>query len=700
MTSSNHPERNSAGDDDRKLAEALCNLQKPFTIRLSPDGHRVLYGTRLVNGHAVDKHAKTTLWLAETGKQNSGRKLTQGLHNDCHPRWSPDGQLIAFLSDRGKEGESSAIYILPTMGEPYAITEAEFPEDIDSFEFSPDGRSILYISADEKLKEVKEAEENETDGPNVWGENWEYARLRIVDVSSKKIRCLTQDLPRHVTGATWSSDSSRIAFTHTDNTEVEEAYLTGTTLSVIEIETQQITDLTTIHNDLEDLIWNKDNHIYFYSGAPLDHTCGGFAVYSVDVSQPSVQKRAYGVDSDVEGLLQQSGEIVVQLARGINTEFHILSSNEILLDRPTGFDAWDVNLSSDTPILALALGDPDHPAEVVTIQSPCEPVTYSNLGAPLLDIQKSFGSWNLLTCASADKEVSLDGIFLSSNNSATKGPQPTFVMVHGGPTGRDCPEFEGYYMHWASYVLARGYSVLLPQYRGSSGRGEKFAMYSFGGIGKYDHSDVVAITDNAIKSGFVDSERVMIGGWSQGGFLTYLAATRNGLQELGWKFQAGVAGAGVSDVDALVLTDDLGLFSDPELMGGRVQWTLDQYDTRNRSASALWEVKAAVDKAKELGTTVIPPMLLLHGNNDERCPPSQALGFHRALRYHNLPHEYVRYPRQDHGFTEQRFLVDMLMRIGKWCDRYIGLDHGKVEDVQQRVLPIRQPFAEKAMHAV
>ena len=84
--------------------------------------------------------------------------------------------------------------------------------------------------------------------------------------------------------------------------------------------------------------------------------------------------------------------------------------------------------------------------------------------------------------------------------------------------------------------------MLLPQYRGSSGRGEKFALYSMGGQGKYDYADVISITDNAINKGFADPKNLIVGGWSQGGLITYLCSVRNGLHGLGWRFNAAIAG--------------------------------------------------------------------------------------------------------------------------------------------------------------
>ena len=98
-------------DHDKDFLRQLCDLEIPNAIQLSPDGREVLYSTQLTWGHRKCKHVVSALWLANTGQPNSARKLTSGSFNDNTPRWHPDGQSIAFISDRAKQGEKWAIYL-------------------------------------------------------------------------------------------------------------------------------------------------------------------------------------------------------------------------------------------------------------------------------------------------------------------------------------------------------------------------------------------------------------------------------------------------------------------------------------------------------------------------------------------------------------------------------------------------------------
>lgn len=213
---------------------------------------------------------------------------------------------------------------------------------------------------------------------------------------------------------------------------------------------------------------------------------------------------------------------------------------------------------------------------------------------------------------------------------------------------------------WARILLRAGYAVMYPNFRGGSGRGPKFANYAIGGIGTADYDDVVTLTNHCIKSKLSDPNNLIIGGWSNGGFLTYLAAVRNGLHGHGWRFKGGIAGAGITDWDSMVLTSESCSF-DAEL-AGVAPWDANKQNVEGRKGSPIYEFK---DAAKEKR---IPDMLLLHGEKDVNVPISQAWGFQRAMKKAGLPCEFVTYPRAGHTLNERKQLVDMYQRVLRFCE--------------------------------
>ncbi|KAJ9657575.1 hypothetical protein H2198_004221 [Neophaeococcomyces mojaviensis] len=165
--------------EDQSFLETLCNLEIPVTVRFSPDQRRVLFSTQLTWGHKKGSHAVSTIWLATTNVQRSAQRIICGTFNDYAPAWNPNGNSIAFISDRAQVGRNWALYMLALHDEaqPVLLTPPDNQSPITAFAFSPDGHSIASITLDEKSTEEKWAADNNNEDARVWGKAWSYARL-------------------------------------------------------------------------------------------------------------------------------------------------------------------------------------------------------------------------------------------------------------------------------------------------------------------------------------------------------------------------------------------------------------------------------------------------------------------------------------------------------------------------------------------
>jgi dipeptidyl aminopeptidase/acylaminoacyl peptidase len=229
---------------------------------------------------------------------------------------------------------------------------------------------------------------------------------------------------------------------------------------------------------------------------------------------------------------------------------------------------------------------------------------------------------------------------------------PTVVLVHGGPYGRSSNEWNLQPLRWGQWLAHHGYAVLLPNYRGGVGHGHWFATQARGNVGVGDFPDVLSMVDAAIERGIADPERLGIGGWSQGGFMTAWAVGQTN------RFKAGVMGAGVSDWGMMTLTSDLPSFE--SALGGSRPWDGVGPHRANDVSPISFAGQAET------------PLLMLHGKNDERVPVSQAIGFERALRERNIPVQLVTYPREPHGVRERAHQRDILRRVLAWYQQWLG----------------------------
>lgn len=651
------------------LIEDLLDLQIPQVVKLSPDGQKVIYSTSLVHGSKKGEHSVATIWLAETGKPKSARQLTSGLYNDHDPKWSPDGETVSFLSDRAKQGESCAIYLISTKGgEAYPVTKAGNERNIDRYEFSPDGKFIAFLSADEKSDERK-AKDKDKDDAQVWGQDWEYARLRTVHTSTKKVTTLVQK-DAHIMDLAWSDDGSMIAYAEHQNPDIETGFAYGTTISALDLASSNSRNILHFPSQAYTLTWNADTLCFIGCSSPHHAATSSTMVYNIDLGtdKPSFQRCAHGETDCARALFKAGSDVLVYVQSGMEDQLRILNGRTVFARKKliVAFDAAYTK-DSDELVLAVAQGDVNTPTEVLTtLSSGGAMVKLSNHGHAFAD--RNIGTCTFLNCQSLDKEDELEGMYLTPYEEAQDGrprkPLPTAVIIHGGPYYRNADAFNTQYFMWTPFLLASGYGVLIANYRGGSGRGEKFAAYARGGLGNYDYPDVISLTQHAIEKGFADKAKLIVGGWSQGGFLSFLCSVRNGMHDLGWKFKAAIPGAGVSDWDTMALSSDVGVLEAE--MAGNGPWNMDKSDISNRQASSLYEMK----KAAEAG--VIPPMLILHGEKDVRVPLEQARGIRRGLDFHKLPYEYVVYPREGHTIKERKHLEDMLERLLRFCDLHLS----------------------------
>ncbi len=231
----------------------------------------------------------------------------------------------------------------------------------------------------------------------------------------------------------------------------------------------------------------------------------------------------------------------------------------------------------------------------------------------------SWGTQERLSWQAADG-LGIDGLLvLPPGKTRADGPFPTITLPHGGPYGRYADDFQLRTSPSAQWLALAGYAVFLPNPRGGMGHGHAFSSKVAGAVGLDDWGDIVTGLDILVAEGVADADRLGIGGWSQGGFMTAWAVGQTD------RFKAGVMGAGVSDWGMMVATSDLPHFEAD--LGGSTGW--------EGIGPHQHDAISPISFAHRVKT----PVLILHGEADERVPLSQAEFFARALREHGVPFE-------------------------------------------------------------
>lgn len=431
--SSPSPQATPPEDDITKLLD----LQVPGFVQLSPSGKQVIYTTTLFIGHRTGPHPVSTLWLAETGKPESARQLTSGLTNDTSPQWHPSDNSIAFLSDRAEPGKSNAIYLLSLQGgEAVPVTPVANERPIAQFAWSPCGKFIAYLSADEKTAAQK-AREEDGDDANVYGEEWEFARLRLLHVTTRTVDVLV-GRDAYVAELAWKQDSKAVAFRVQPTPELEAPWEKGT-LEFVRLGDKTATVVCEAVGPTTSLCW-VGNEIFFVGNAAVEAFETSQTLYSVGVEGGAWVRKAGGVVDCVGTIVRVGSKVLVQLLSGLDSVIRDLDGKTLLKDM-TEFNSWHAVCPSPGHVVVAVSKDlTSSPTEVFSWEQASEVGELQQLSAHGNGTKSNAKPPTVLSVKSSDGKVVLDGLFLAPDNGSS-GPYPTIVMPHGGPYSRSTGRF-------------------------------------------------------------------------------------------------------------------------------------------------------------------------------------------------------------------------------------------------------------------
>ncbi|KAL9118040.1 MAG: hypothetical protein Q9187_005418 [Circinaria calcarea] len=630
-------------------AEALVDLQTPADVCISPSGRKVVYS--LTPSGRYDAHPVSSLWIATVGKEYSARQRTSGLFYDTLLQWSPDGKYIAFISYRAKRGESSAICLLPIEpirgGEPYPVTRADNKKKITAFSWSPDGRFISFLSPDEKSVE-QENKEKGGDDAKIYGGHWENNRLRCLHVGTLELSVLFAK-EAHVHEHAWSEDSAEIAYAVHKTPDVTSPEDDGILFERVSLLNKETTAICDFPGPIRALVWFNER-LFFLAGAMLRLSNTSSIVYSVSLDDKVWTRSVFGYTTGAVGLRPAAKSMAIQVQSGLSDQIDLMDGR-IVYDEPHEISTWDVHTTNKGSIITVGKSSGSSLTEIYSVEGDvvCQLSQHGTAIASLqiADAQSFFYRIKDDICG--------DGVLLSPSKANNPKPWPTVVLIHGGlysrvSVGFDLPST----YHWGPWLTSAGYAVLCPNYRGGSSRSEWDASGARGKMRTRDYEDIISMVKQGIAEGIVGEQKVAIGGWSYGGFLSSLAVTRPDFH-----FRAAICGGGVANWDMMSKTSSDAPLYEAELAGGEPRDS-NMDDTRSRHASDVWNVK-----------NVKTPILILHGEDDVCVPLTEAIAFHRGCLHHGIPCEFVTYPREEHESEERLHLIDQLRRVRRFCDLHL-----------------------------
>ena len=638
--------------------------------RLSPDGNRILFTYSTVNMEE-DKY-DTHIWLRDL-EERRPRQFTFGKENTANPRWSPDGKRILFTSSRPSEGDpkdekkkkKAQLYVMPSEGgEARQITTVE--GGVQRPDWSPDGRSILFLSPvfkGEKATEESDVKiirrmEYKHDGRGFTV--GEYAHLFVVPSRGGKAKQLT-DGEYDVSAAAWSPDGGNIAFVSNFDEDADRSFYKN--IYTMPAKGGEPELLLEGYGRLGALGWSPCGRYIAFTGRKIEDPSlvwhKNTEVWTLPVDGGEARCLTADFDRTVERTqeLHWSPDSKHVYARfphhGTSHVYRVSLEGGVEQVKEGKKNVGAFSLDGSGNVFAFTASDSMTPSELwIKDEEGARKLTELNKALlRRLRLSEPEEFW-----FAASDGVDVQGWIVKPEGFEEGEKYPTVIEIHGGPRGA-----YGFNLGAAEHefqVLAdHGYVVVYTNPRASTGYGEQFAGIVSGHWGERDYLDIMEATDHVIENyPYVDADRFGVLGGSYGGFMTNWIVGHTD------RYKAAVTQRSISNWYSFHGTSDIGWMTLPthELINGKDPW--DDLE--------LCMEKSPITYVKDMKT----PLLIIHSEQDHRCPMEQGEQLYIALKKLGRTTEFVRFPDEPHGLSrtgKPKHRVERLQHIVRWFDRYL-----------------------------
>ncbi|NOT64085.1 MAG: S9 family peptidase [Acidobacteria bacterium] len=628
--------------------DELISVKSIGSAQIAPDGKRVAF-TVTETDWKQDAYV-TQIWMAlvESGKTF---QLTRGEKSASNPQWSPNGEWLAFTSER--QGGKAQVFVIPAEGgEALQLTKAV--NGVNNFGWSHDGRQMAFTASDADEKASKERKDEFGDFEvvrleygyvHLWTLNVEEALSAPVTGTQR-----TRGRELSVAGFAWSHDDKQIAFSATVNPDLvnsrtADIYL----LSMNEGAPRKF--VAQVGPDTNPS-WSPDGkQIIFTSAmgnAKFFHSNQRLAVSPLRGNEVRSLTDAFDeqpnlVEWNYDGIyftgLQKTASHLFKLDHATGRVVRISQPDNLMLN--------NVSFTADGQTIAFTAPSATSLSELyVSSVMNFAPRKLTAMTEQVRD--HLLASREVIAWQSKDGET-IEGILIKPADFNPAKKYPLLCVIHGGPTGVDRPVLLDARYYPSDIWAAKGAIVLKVNYRGSAGYGERFRQLNIRNLGVGDAWDVLSGVDHLIKQGFVDANRVACMGWSQGGYISAFLTTSSD------KFKAISVGAGISNWATYYYNTDITPF------------TIMYLGNDPATEPELYAKTSPMTYVKQART----PTLIQHGENDRRVPIANAYELRQGLEDRGVPVEMVVYKGFGHGITKPKAMRAVMQHNLAWFNHYL-----------------------------
>jgi dipeptidyl aminopeptidase/acylaminoacyl peptidase len=664
-------------------AEDLYHFELILEPRLSPDGRNILFSQARINRKTEKKHSN--LWIAPF-KGGQPYQFTYGDQSDTHARWSPDGSLIAFLSDRRSDEKPAQIFLIPFGGGEARQLTAIDGEILD-FTWSPDGKQLLCTvrKLDPEARERQENEQKKKLGVvsrrydrlfyKLDGYGYlphERNHLWLINIKTGRAVQLTNHPVHDQLEPAWSPDGKFIIY-RSNICADPDSHPDHDDLFILPSAGGEAVRLPTPVGVKSDPVFSPDGHWIAYlgiegegneyknlglwvipagsPGSPDDHSAAHCLTKTYDLNcapdtindlgDPEHMPPTWS--KDAKRLFFTDSFHGSSVLRSIS-----IDGTDLQTVIPEGGVVGDYTFDTSQSHLAYFYGKMADPGQIYAYELASQrarPVT--RLNRAWLD-RLDLGHVEEIWFKGADGN-DLQGWILAPPGFDPSKKYPSIMEIHGGPL----VQYGNFFMHEFYYLAAQGYVVYFCNPRGGRGYGQDHAEAIFTNWGVADYNDLMAWADLVSGLPYIDPGRMGVTGGSYGGYMTVWMIGHTD------RFKAAVTQRCVSNFISMWGSSDYNWTFELELSKKPPFETMDYY----------WDHSPI----KYIGNAKTPT-LVIHNEMDHRCPIEQGEQVFVALRRLGIDTEFVRFPDEFHGLsrtgrTDRR--IARLKAISGWFDKYL-----------------------------
>ncbi len=632
--------------------EDVLKVRHVTDLAISPDGNRVAVGVSRTSDLAAGEEngtSKRSLHVA-----TSANDIRAFLPADMHVsalEYSPDGRMISFLWKPEGEDTKRALYGIPVDGGGHRLLASIKDSNVTDYTWAPNARTVYLVASaatDEQRKKESKAGFNAV----IYEEEQKFKRLFAADVYAGD-DAEPREIPveGEIVDLRASPDGSTLAIAAAPTVHVDDE-LMKTRVHIVDANSGDRKALVETGGKIDDFEVSNDGSTLSLIAGVDQHDPAATTLYLVDAATGAFRPVTEGqANAATDTEWTDDGRLAVLMHVGAQSELRYYDAAGTLTGTvdPGGLILRDIETGGGK---LVAIADaPQHPRELFMLSGNSF-TRWSNNNEWLADID--LGTQRTFRYTARDGQE-VEGVLVEPVGGAPRGGAPTIFNVHGGPEAHISNGWVTSYGGPGQVAAGAGYTVFLPNYRGSTAYGTAFAMQHQNDYAGKEFNDLVDAIQPLADAGLTDKQKVGITGGSYGGYASAWGATA-----LSEHFAASVMFVGISNQISKFGTTDIP--NEMFLVHSR-KWPWEDW-------AGMLEVSPIghVDKAKT-------PILILHGEEDTRVAPSQSYELYRNIKVRtDTPVRLVLYPGEGHGNRKAAAQYDYNIRMMRWMDTYLKGD--------------------------